>query len=382
MRLKYSWIICLFVLLLSGCTRMDQRSELPEKKPLAVIDAPVVITKKWSQDTGDGTNHKDIRLSLAESNSILYTVDAKGRVRAIDEKNGQENWSLDLKSAVSAGPTVARQRLVVGTSDGKVITIDLKKGKIAWVSSTTSEILAAPTVDDDVVYIHTLDGGLSALSLEDGRQLWRYTHNLPPLMLRKNSSPIINNDYVITGFANGKLLAMQKNDGSIVWTQEISSPKGTTDIQRMVDISAEPIIVDDKIYAVSYQGNIASLALNNGNVIWERSVPSYAGIVNSDNVIFVSGSNGDVVALDSQNGATYWLQTDLQGRRLTKPAVMDKYLVIGDEDGNVHLLDKANGKIIGRYELDKNGIEATPIVHNNTLYVLGRGGQLIALEVC
>ena len=147
-------------------------------------------------------------------------------------------------------------------------------------------------------------------------------HNLPPLMLRRSSTPDVKNDLVIAGFANGKLLAMQKNDGSVTWTQDISHPKGTTDLQRMVDISADPLVQDERVYAASYQGNIAALTITNGNIIWERAVPSYAGFVADHNLLYVASTNGDVVALETQNGSTYWLQTVLQGRRLSKPAIM------------------------------------------------------------
>ncbi len=381
MKRNLGWLLLFPILLLTGCTQMDQRSDMPEKKRLVAIEAPLVITEKWRVDTGAGTNKKDIRLDLAQHKQHLYVVDACGHVVVVNALNGKIDWSLDLNAAVSAGPAVAEQRLVVGTSDGKVITVDLEKRKIAWKSISTSEILAIPTIEDDVVYIHTMDGGLSALSLADGRQLWRYTHNLPPLMLRRSSSPIVVNDLVIAGFANGKLLAMQKNDGSVIWSQDISNPKGTTDLQRMIDISADPVAHGDRIFAASYQGNISALTLNNGQVIWERAVPSCAGFVYAENMLFVASTNGDVVALDAQNGATYWLQTDLQGRRLTKPALVQKYIVVADEDGNIHWLDRTSGKIVGRSELDKDGIEATPIVHANKVYILGCGGELMALEL-
>ncbi|HSX19767.1 MAG TPA: outer membrane protein assembly factor BamB [Gammaproteobacteria bacterium] len=382
MKLNLGWLVPFALLSVVGCTQMDQRSDMPEKKPLVAMESPLQIDLKWRVDTGNGTNDKDIKLSLAQDHNTLYAVDACGKVMAIKEQTGEEAWTANLKAPVTAGPAVAENRLVVGTSNGKVITVDASNGKVLWTSITTSEILATPTIASDAVYVHTMDGGLSAMSLIDGRKLWRYTHNLPPLMLRRSSSPEVKNDLVIAGFANGKLLAIQKNDGSVTWSQDISNPKGTTDLQRMVDISADPVIQGDHVYAASYQGNVAALSLQTGNVLWERAIPSYAGLTLDQNLLFVSSSNGDIVALDKQNGATYWLQTDLQGRRLSKAAVMNNYLIVGDDDGIIHWLDKSTGKIVGRYELDSEGIEATPIVHNKTVYILGCGGQLIALEVC
>lgn len=376
-----TWLAAIAMLTLVGCTSMDQRSDEPEKKPLVAFESPLPVTKKWANDTGAGTDNKDLKLLLVQNNNRLYTVDACGKVIAINEQNGQTDWFLNLKAPISAGPAISEDKLVVGTSNGKVIAVDLKQGKVAWISNTTSEVLAAPKISGNEVFIHTMDGGLSALGLNDGRQLWRFSHNLPPLMLRRSSTPEVNNDLVIAGFANGKLLAMQKNDGSVIWSQDISHPKGTTDLQRMIDISADPLVQGDRVYAASYQGNIAALTMSNGNVVWERAIPSYAGFIGDPTLIYVAATNGDVVALESQNGATYWLQTDLQGRRLSKPALMGKYLVVADDDGIIHWLDKSTGKMVGRYEIDRQGVEATPIVNNNIVYILGRSGELVALEV-
>lgn len=382
MRSCYAWFAVLTALSLVGCSPIDQRSDGPDKKPLVETAYPLTIKSKWEADTGKGTGRRDVKLLLAEYGKNLYTVDSTGRIAVVDEQTGVLNFEQNLKAKVSAGPAVAQGKLVVGTSDGQVIAVDLSNGKVAWRSNATSEILATPRISDDVVFIHTMDGGLSALSLADGRQLWRFTHNLPPLMLRRSSTPVVAGDAVIAGFANGKLLAIRKSDGTVLWSQDISRPKGTTDLQRMIDISADPVVQGDRVYGASYQGNISALTVSNGHLIWERAIASFAGFVLDRNMIYVSETNGDIVALDIQNGATYWVQNDLQGRRLTKPAIMGKYLVIADEDGYIHWIDKSSGKIAGRFKMNSRGVEATPIVNNNIVYILGCSGKLVALEVC
>jgi outer membrane protein assembly factor BamB len=376
------WLLAALALSLVGCTQMEKRSDQPDKKPLVAIDAPVKLVSKWNVSAGDGTHRKDIKLLLAKAGSTLYTVDYAGEVVAIDTSKGATLWRLPLKASVSAGPTIGEGKLVVGTSDGKVIAVDLSAHKVAWQSNTTSEILAAPVISDDIVLVHTMDGGLSALSLLDGRQLWRFSHMLPPLILRMASSPVAKGDNVYAGFANGKLLALRKADGSVIWSQDISHPKGTTDLQRMVDITADPIVDRERVYAASYQGNIVQLQQDNGHVVWDRDIASQAGFAVDKNTIYVAATNGDIVALDVQKfGATDWLQTDLQGRRLTKPVVVGKYLIVADDDGVVHCIDKTSGKLVGRLAFDSRGVEATPIVSNNIVYILGSSGKLVALEV-
>lgn len=122
------------------------------------------------------------------------------------------------------------------------------------------------------------------------------------------------------------------------------------------------------IYAASYQGALAALDISNGHVNWNRDLSSYAGLAADNKLIYVSATNGDVVAVDIKTGATFWLQSALQGRILSKPAIMDKYIVLGDDDGYIHWLDKNSGNLLGRYQLDKNGVEAT-LQYITTLFI-------------
>lgn len=378
---SWSWLVAISTLLLAGCASLEHQSDLPDKKPLPMHEATLNVVKKWKVTAGRGVGKSDGRLLLAESGSNLVTADHLGNVVAIDAATGVKIWTLKLKVPASAGPSVGDGKLVIGTSNGKVIAIDARTGKLVWTSVTTSEVLAAPRISGDMVFIHTMDGGLSALSMNDGRQFWRFTHNLPPLVLRRSSTPIVADNLVLAGFSSGKLIALRKQDGTIEWSQDVAHPKGRTDLQRMVDISADPVIADGIVYAASYQGNIVAYKIATGQVVWDRELASYAGFALDNKFIYVAANNGDVLALDQKTGHTFWVQPGLQGRILSSPALMGNYIVLGDDDGLIHWIDKNSGKLVGRYKLDKEGVEATPIVNNNIVYILGRSGKLVALTV-
>lgn len=367
--------------MLIGCGPMEQRSDLPEKKSLPSISKNLATQKIWSISTGRGAGKGDARLVLARHGSILYTVDRTGDLSATNEINGVPDWSIKLDVDASAGPTIGAGKIIVATNSGKLIALDVDSGKHAWDASTTGEILSVPKVTDEMVLVHTMDGGLTAFNAHDGRQLWRFTHNLPTLVLRRSSTPVVTNDFVIAGFSTGKLIALNKHDGTVVWTQDIGQAKGRTDLQRMVDISADPVLGTDVVYAASYQGSLVALNINTGHIVWDRDISSYSGFAIDDSNLYVAATKGDVLAIDCASGHTLWLQNSLQGRRLSKPAIMGNYIIVGDSDGFVHWLDKQTGNLVGRTKIDKAGVEATPIVHNNIVYLLGRSGKLVALAV-
>ncbi|MCK7578538.1 MAG: PQQ-binding-like beta-propeller repeat protein [Chromatiales bacterium] len=81
------------------------------------------------------------------------------------------------------------------------------------------------------------------------------------------------------------------------------------------------------------------------------------------------------------DGAGRWKQDQLRYRRLTAPALLGERLLVGDFEGYLHLLDKRDGRLVGRMRLTKAGITARPLVSGNRIYVYADDGTLAALTL-
>lgn len=365
---------------LTGCSGIERRSEAPKKQELPEIAATQVHAKLgWSQKVGTGVGKADVKLQLAGTENIIVASDAKGRVMAMERATGKQLWQITLKAPLSAGPAVADGKVFLGSSQAEVIALNLTDGAELWRAPATSEILAAPVAQDGMVFVHTLDGGLAALEASNGKQLWKFSLNIPPLMLRHSSTPVVTSDYVISGFASGKVVAINRIDGSVDWAQDVSLPKGRSDIQRMVDVSAMPIVSQDMVYAVAYQGNLAAFALKSGQPIWSREISSYVGMALAKDVLYVVATDGEILAIDKFTGNTLWQQPQLKGRRLSRPVIQKiqaTYVVVGDVDGYLHWLNAEQGQIVGRLKVADQSIEAEPMVYPEALYVYSKNGKV------
>jgi outer membrane protein assembly factor BamB len=86
--------------------------------------------------------------------------------------------------------------------------------------------------------------------------------------------------------------------------------------------------------------------------------------------------------MDISNGADQWKQDILHQRRLTVPARVKDYLVVGDFEGYLHLLRADNGSLVGRLDLSSNDpIVATPQAVEDVLYIQTSDGLLAAVRV-
>ena len=367
---------------LSACTTIEHRSETLPKKPLPVVAENAIHPKVvWSnsQSSGLGKSHGKLRLGV--SHGQMITADHKGKIFSIDSRTGKTQWEIATKQAITAGPSVIYDQVIVGTKDGKVLAYQLSTGAPSWESTVQGSILAAPQGNHEAVYVHVMDGSVFAFRTNDGKELWRYASHTPPLMLRRSSSPVLHKNHVLVGFATGKLKALNKRVGLPDWDREIGVSHGRSDPDRMIDISADPVVLNNRIYAVSYQGKIAALQGDTGSLIWERPLSSHSGIAPSHHELFVSDHTGVLWALTQSSGQVLWKQEALYGRQLSALALLHNYVVVGDEEGYLHWLSKRDGSYIGRTKVDSAGLEATPLVKEDILYVLSRGGKIIAYTV-
>lgn len=368
--------------LLSGCNTIEHRSEEIVKKPLVPLAhsqyAPQLL---WSSTKSGGTGKTDAKLRLATTSHAIITADSKGNLLAQDQSSGKILWEKKTNSTITSGPTVVGNSVLVGTRDKGLLAFQADSGEALWSAALPGEILAAPEGNQGVIFANALDGSISALKTSDGTVLWRHSLATPPIVLRHSSSPVVAGNQVFVGFANGRLLALHRMDGSVSWEKEIAVPRGRSDMQRMTDISADPVVRDGVIYVVSYQGRLAALNAESGTPIWEKEMSSYAGFAISKTALFVADAKGNVLAINRRTGKTIWEQSGLQGRRLSKPQIWGNLIVVGDDEGYLHGLSMEDGNFLSRLMVDSKGIEAEPKVLGNTLYILGRGGKVAAYRL-
>ncbi len=265
MRLK---ITALFIiaLLLTACS--SDKANTPPVAPLVKFTPTLQISQIWEVHPGDGRNGKFVNLTIATANQILYSASYDGRVFATNAQTGDTLWSVSIDNKkIASGPAVANNLVVVTTTDGYAVALDAKTGKQIWQANIGNEAIATPKIAKDLVLIKTIDGKLLALNASNGKQLWSYSSQAPALILRGGSQAQVANKLVIAGFANGKLTVLDLNSGKVVWSKTIQRPEGSTPLQRMTDIIANPLIAHNIVYAVTYQGRLAALNLQDGQLL-------------------------------------------------------------------------------------------------------------------
>jgi len=371
--------------LASGCTALGNLFDNPDNTapPAELVDFEPTVNVRtvWQRRVGSGAGKLFLKLRPAIGDDRVYAATRDGRVQAFDARTGETVWDTDTDSPLSGGPGIGDGLVLLGTSEGEVLALGEKDGEIKWRARVSSEVLSSPEARGGIAVTRTIDGKLFGLNTDDGTRLWVYDRTAPVLTLRGTSSPALAEGAAIAGFDNGQVVAIALGNGQPLWETRVAVPRGRTELERMVDIDADPIILDNTVYAVTYQGQIAALELFSGEVIWRRDMSSHAGLGVGPKNVYVTDDASHVWALDRSNSASMWRQSKLEARRVSPPAVFNEFVVVGDLEGYVHWLRKEDGQFVARVRVDSDGIVAAPVATPFAVYVYGSGGELAALQV-
>jgi outer membrane protein assembly factor BamB len=369
---------CLAVLLIAaGCSK-DKDVEPPAV--LVKFPATLAVKKLWGEGVGGGKKQRVLRLGLgpAIDNDIVFAASHKGEVLATSLETGRHIWVKNLKLPLSAGPSAGAGMVVVGSSKGAVVSLDGATGRERWRARLNSELLSAAAISDEVVVIRSVDGRLHGLDAHNGKELWSVEQQVPRLSLRGTATPIIAKEVAISGFDNGKVMAVSLRSGDTVWDTALASPHGRTELDRLVDIDSAVRTVGDNVFATGFQGRTAMLALDSGQIWWAHDMSSYKGLVADDDNLYVTQSDGIVVALRQRDGSEIWRSQKLKLRRLSTPVLTSTAVVVADFQGYVHWLDKASGELVARDRVAKERITSAPVALGDTVVVLTDGGKMAA----
>lgn len=374
------------VLALAGCSTVsgwfesdDDEATAPAE--LTDIEETVSIEELWSVGIGDGQGKGLHRLRPAISGQTIYIASADGEVAAFDRNSGDTLWEVELETSLSGGVGVYDDALFLGSSDGFVLKLDASSGALTWSVPVRGEILSPPQSNGKVVVVQTNDGKLQGLDFTTGKLLWTYDSNIPVLTVRGTSSPIVHNDLVYAGFANGRVLALNANTGAIAWEVRVAISQGRSEIERLVDVDGTMELAGSELYAASYQGNLVAIDVDTGTRMWQQKVSSYSGVSQGFGNVYVADEDGTLTAYLRSGEGPRWTQADLAYRELSRPTPVGSYVAVADFEGYVHVLSQDAGEFVGRVRADDEGARADMVSEGNVLYVYGNSGELVAYEI-
>jgi outer membrane protein assembly factor BamB len=375
MTLMRSAVVLPMMALLAGCgggkATGQEPAELTSYKPSASFEV------RWDRNVGDGGR---AGLQPAVTREAVYVANARGDLYRLDRANGDKVWKVKSGFAISGAVGAGDGLVLVGGEKGDLAAYE-DDGKLRWQTRLSSEVLSAPQVSGGMVVVRTGDGRIAGLSAQDGKRQWLYERATPALIVRSHAGVVIQRGAVFAGFAAGKLAAINLKNGAVIWESGVSQPRGNTELERISDITSMPVVDDEQVCAVSFQGRTACFDIAQGATLWSREISSDKGMTLLRKFIYISDASSNVLALDKASGSTLWKNSQLFMRGTSTPYALDDHVVVGDRDGYLHALNREDGSLAARMRTDGSPILFGPVALGDGFLVQTRAGGVYSIAI-
>jgi outer membrane protein assembly factor BamB len=360
---------------LAGCSSAPpapQPAELVAFKPAASLR---ILWRGQVDAAGKNTYYPLV------AGGAVYAVGTSGNVAGFDVHAGDTKARFEAGQRITGGVGGGADLLLLGTGKGEILAFD-SSGRALWKTQLSSEVLARPVAEDGIVVARTADGRIHGLDAATGKSRWLHQQRMPALTVRTHAGVVVQRGGVFAGFPGGRLVALALPSGKAGWEAVVALPRGTTELERVADVTSLPVIDFPQVCAVAFQGRLACFDVQRGTPIWARDVSSVEGLAVDARYLYVTDDRNAVLALDKTSGASVWRQDKLAGRNVSAPLPIGRYVAVGDLEGYVHLLSTEDGSFAARIETDGSAISAPPVALGpSSFLVQTRDGGVFAIGI-
>ncbi|HQQ64067.1 MAG TPA: outer membrane protein assembly factor BamB [Pseudomonadales bacterium] len=367
---------------LSACSLFSDDKNKEVIAPLVDLPAQEIrLDDIWSTRVGSqGDDVMALVLKPSLQQRQIFAANAKGKVTAMDRSTGEVHWKHDLDVGLIGEVGADQQLVVVSDEKGGIYALNAANGEQRWKAQASSEVLAAAAVNEDVVVVQAIDSRVQAFDAATGKPRWSYAASQAVLTLRGNSSPVMREGVVYAAFDNGKIVALNAKTGLMQWEQRFIVPEGRSELERVIDVQADPIVSATDIIVGCYQGVVARLEREKGQLQWEEKASIARNMAVGDGSVFIVEADDSVRGLRLGTGREAWKSAAFGGRHLSAAATIGDYVAVADKEGYVHLLAQSDGSYVGRYDVGGGGVRSNNLFSDGgVLYALTNSGKLYAL---
>lgn len=271
---------------------------------------------------------------------------------------------------------------------------------------------SSPVIYGDLIYLSTSNGqdeshvnipsprapSMIAVNKKDGTLAWEVNHVGEKILHGQWSSPAVGKIgdvvQVVIGEGDGWVRGYEASSGKKLWEFD-TNPKESVWPKTRNEIISTPIIFEDRVYLANGQdpehgegvGHLYCIdATRRGDLTQAGRVWHFDKIRRSistgalhNGLLYYSDFSGFLHCLDARTGKELW-QHDMFAAIWGSPVVIDGKVYLGDEDGDVVVLEAGpEKKLISEMNMGSS-VYATPVPANGALFLMNRN-QLYALAV-
>ncbi len=316
-------------------------------------------------------------LEVNVSGNTLTVAGSDGSVAALDARTGRELWRASAGSPLAAAVGSDGRLAAVVTNANDVVTFEA--GKELWRQKLPAQTFTAPLVAGNRVFVLSGDRSVTAFDGQTGRKLWTQQRAGDALVLRQSGVLLAVGDTLVAGLS-GRMVGLNPVNGTSRWEAPLATPRGTNEVERLVDLVGRVSRVGDVVCSRAFQTVVGCVDTARGTLAWTKPANGAMGVHGDDRFVYGAESDGQVIAWRRADGERVWTSDRLKYRGLTAPLAVGRSVVFGDSAGLVHLLSREDGSPLNRLTTDGSAVASSPVLAGDTLVVVTRNGGIFGFQ--
>jgi outer membrane protein assembly factor BamB len=172
------------------------------------------------------------------------------------------------------------------------------------------------------------------------------------------------------------------SSGKLNWLASISPRSGRNELESLRDVEISPVISNGVLFIGSYQGNLISIDILNGNIIWSRPMSVMSHFSVDDSNLYISDDAGYIYSIDRYNGDIQWKQKIPNNIQSTQTFIMNNHILSLSVEGHVIVIDRTDGKLLAfERVLDDIDPQVNGLLQDKILYIVSKSGRLNAIKI-
>ncbi|MBN2193404.1 MAG: PQQ-binding-like beta-propeller repeat protein [Polyangiaceae bacterium] len=216
----------------------------------------------------------------------VFVGSSDGGLYALRAEDGSLIWRFETLGFVQSEPLydAATDSLFFGSNDGALYKVDASTGALKYRFMTNAEVSRRPVLANGLLYAVNANDTVLALDPNDGKLVWSQ-HRAPALGMEiaGHSSALVSRGKVYVAFSDGTVTAFDARTGHERWQPfDLSAEAEQTlgEIPKYLDVDTTPIAHDIEagpcVFVGSYEGGIFALEADTGTQIWTN--PAVTGV--------------------------------------------------------------------------------------------------------
>ena len=191
----------------------------------------------------------------------------------------------------------------------------------------------------------------------------------------------LESDVLYVLWESGRIVAYQRRMAVSSGSGRLLVSRGRSPLERIVDSKGAPSVRNNLVATATRNAQVSLLDARNGQLMWSLDADAYPGALLAFNAVTTVETDGTISAYSAQSSESLWTNEALKYRELSPPVVVTDSIGVVDLEGELHLLDPANGSIVGRLDVGGDMGKVAPVVVQNGILVQLLDGRLSRVEV-